>query len=165
MVGVLYAALGVVAVLGLLFVRAYTQRGSSVGRHSGDLAGERAEADRSQAEAAAEAAAHITRAAQAEAESMRRALEAEAEATRRAAKAEAQSVALDAEAIRSKAEIAAAEVLAQARRAAEDDAASLTAELREQSLQLRQQADDLAARDRRLDELEGRLTAEERRVN
>jgi len=164
MIGVLYAAIGVVLVLGLLFLRVYGQRGSKIGRHSGESAVERAEADRAHAEAATEAAAQITRAAQAEADSLRRALESEAEATRRAAKAEAHSVALDAEAIRSKAEIAAAEVLAQARRSAEDDAANLTAELRQQNAQLRQQTDDLAARARRLDEMEDRLIAEERRV-
>ena len=164
MVGVLYAAIGVLLVLGLLFVRAYSQRASTAGRHAGDAAG-LAEAERSHAEAASEAAAQITRAAQAEADSLRRALEAEADSVRRAAHAEAQSAALDAETIRAKAELAASELLAQTRRSAESDAAALSVEVREQSAQLRQQFDEIAARARRLDELEDRLSADERRID
>ena len=164
MVGVLYAALAVLLVLGLLFVKAYSSRGGA-DRLSGDALADRAELDRTQSEAASEAAAQVTRAAQAEVDSMRRALEAEAEASRRAARADAQSAALDAEAIRTRAEITAAELVAEARRMAERDAAALTAQLREQASQVREQADELAARARRLDDIEDRVTAEERRVN
>ncbi|MCW2496530.1 Rnase Y domain-containing protein, partial [Jatrophihabitans sp.] len=181
MVGVLYAAIGVVLVLGLYFVRAYASRPAAVpGRRSADgaaehpdessrvpgaeLAGQAAQAAAAQAAAAQAAAAQVAeaqaaaqRAAQADAEALRRALEAEADATRRAIRAEAQSAALDADAVRAKAAAAAAELLADARRIAETEAVTLTADLRSQ-------LNDLAERARRLDDAEDRLAATERRV-
>ena len=176
MVGVWYAAVAAAFVLGLLFVLAYSRRGSakpSANRSAAHAPGEQSAV--AQAETSGLAGADpvdagrpsepgyghdaITHRAQvhAETEALRHAAEAEAEATLRAARAEAQAATLEAHATRTRADAEAADILSEARSTAQQEVARLTAEAR------RLEA-DLAERDRRADELETRLEADQRRL-
>ena len=185
MVGVWYAAVAVVLVLGLLFIRAYTRRGG-FGRHAGGEAGngltdsahatneiagtpdtaapKDARPDGTASETGAQrsdgdAIAYRAR-IHAETEALRHAAEAEAEATLRAARAEAQSATLEAHATRTRADAEAGEILSEARATAQQEIARLTADARriESELDARlREADDSASRN----ELEGRRIASE----
>ncbi len=140
MVGVWYAAVGAVFVLGLLFVAAYVRRGR-------DAAPTRHHADTPEINAAS------TPATVQDGEVALVTATAEAEAIRRAARTEAESTGADARALLGKAEAEAAEILTRARTRAEHEAADTT-RAREQ----------IAAQSRELEESEARLSAEERRV-
>ncbi|MGH8861154.1 MAG: Rnase Y domain-containing protein, partial [Jatrophihabitantaceae bacterium] len=178
MVGVLYAAVGAAFVLGLLFVLAYSRRGSAEPRSDepgshrprradaveigprADLASGGAD-DGTRAEILprpydVEAVAHRAQ-VHAETEGLRHAAEAEAEATLRAARSEAQSATLEAHTTRTHADAEAAQILAEARAAAQQEVARLTADAR------RVEA-ELSARDRRADEADAKQDAEERRL-
>jgi ribonuclease Y len=141
MQGVWYAAVAAIFVLGLLFayVLSGSRRNASAhGRHGAQVP---APAD---IEAVAESARHLAQAeaaairevAQSEADALRRAAEAEAEARRRAAEAEAEAV----------------------RRTAEAQAASFMAEHA-------RTAQELGAREDRLDSAQARLDAEAARLD
>jgi ribonucrease Y len=147
--GVLYAAVGVVFVLGLLFVGAYHRRGlTSTPNRATDPSPERPAREVDAETAAAREAASAELAAR------RRAAEAEAEAIRRAAAAEAAAAQAESDVLVSRASNQATDILADARRRAEVDADRLTAELRVAER-------ELAARDTRLVEAEDGLTARE----
>lgn len=157
--GVLYAGIAAAFVLGLLFVLAYSRRGSTpTGRQVPPASAVNADA-LADARRAAEAEAAATRqAAQAEAEGLRRAAEAEAEATRRSARADAESVHAQVEATLAQAREQAAVLTGEARRAGAAEADKLTEEVR------RQQSAQ-ATRAARLDETEERLDARETRLD
>ena len=155
MVGVWYAAVAVVLVLGLLFLRVYSRR-AAPGRHAtGDDAGTRVAdtVDQSATSAPNADPAQI----HAETVALRHAAEAEAEATLRAARAEAQSATLEAHAARSRADAEASEILSEARSTAQQEIARLTAEARRIET-------ELDARLREADESAGRNDAETRRI-
>jgi ribonuclease Y len=162
MVGVWYAAVVAVFVLGVFFVRAYATRGGS---RPPAPAVPPASADVVVAETTrlpdhsydVEAVSHRAQ-VHAETEALRHAAEAEAEATLRAARAEAQSATLEAHSIRTRADIEAADILAQARTSAQEEVARLTVEARRLET-------ELAAQLRRVDETEARQEAEERRLS
>jgi ribonuclease Y len=93
--GVGYAAIGAVFVLGVLFIQAYSRRGSSApGRHSDAAASAAAEAAAVESEADA-----LRLRAGTEADALRRAANTEAEATRRAAQSELASARAEAAAL------------------------------------------------------------------
>jgi ribonuclease Y len=158
--GVLYAAIGVVFIVGLFFVDSYRRRGSGEARVATPDAADRqaavsestAYADSARRVAEAEAAS-IRQLAQNEADSQRRAAQAEAEAVRRAAESDAASAKAAAAGVRSKAEADAEGVLAAARRGAEAEVTRLTSALRDTER-------DLAAQAARLDETQQRLDAQ-----
>jgi ribonuclease Y len=161
MVGVWYAAVAAVFLLGLLFVYAYATRGRP-GRHAGahEVATTTAEAlpaevsgERSYDGEAVNHRAQV----HAETEALRHAAEAEAEATLRAARAEAQTATLEAHATRTRADAEAAETLAEARTTAQQEIARITGDARTIEA-------ELAARAREVDQTESRLEAEERRI-
>jgi ribonuclease Y len=167
MVGVWYAAVAVVLVLGLLFIRAYSARArAGGGRHSGT--GDPAEQSESAVVATTGATAEIERRAEhpdavieqakTQARVLREAAEAEAEATLRAARAKAQSLAVEAHASRTRADAEAANILAEARTTAQQEIARLTAEVRRAESELADQV-------RRSEQAEQRLQAEERRLS
>ena len=151
--GVWYAAVGAVFVLGILFIQAYSRRGSSAtGRHGSETADAAALAS---AETDAEA---TRRRAAAEADAVRRAAETEAEAVRRAARSELQSAQAEAESIRTRSAADAEAAIADGRRQGEAQAARLGAELdgaradlQAQSRQLQERESALAADGHRLD--------------
>jgi ribonuclease Y len=154
--GVWYAAIGVVFVLGLLFIAAYTRRGAvSSGRHERDAGPSQADTDTSAA--AAEVAA-LRQTAQVEADGLRRVAEAEAEATRRAARTEVDAARDQVSALLEQAREQAGALVAEARRADKLEADKLTEELH------RQHAAH-ASRVVRLDETEARLDSLESRLN
>jgi ribonucrease Y len=162
MVGVLYAALAVALVLGLLFIRAYTRRGTSARHGTGDTIAphnrQLGADDEHHTGTDAELVVPqrlgddaITHRAQvhAETEALRHAAEAEAEATLRAARAEGQSATLEAHATRTRADAEAGEILAEARTAAQQEIARLTADARRIETELTarlREADDAASR-------------------
>ncbi len=134
MTGVLYAAIAVVFVLGLLAAVLFSRRSDGRGRH--------AEAPEQSADW----------------DALRRAAEAEADAIRRAAQADAQTADADSRALRTRAETEAEQILATARRTAAQDVDTATAQLRRQREELdarRRELDDarvrLDAEERRLD--------------
>ncbi|HEX3335730.1 MAG TPA: ribonuclease Y [Jatrophihabitans sp.] len=160
--GVLYAGIGAAFLLGLVFVAAYSRRGTaSAGRHQSPVAGLSEDslvdplADARRA-ALADASA-LRLAAQAEAEGLRRAAEAEAEATRRGARADAETARRDIEASHAQTREQAAALMADAQRAGSAEAAKLTDELRRQQ-------EAYAARAARLDDTELRLDGREARL-
>ena len=172
--GVWYAGIGALFVLGLLFILAYSRRGSSpAGRHgsagpSGTGRAEQAEQAEHQAgsdTAASPASGHaakveaesVRQAAQAEADGLRRVAEAEAEATRRAVRAESEAARNQVETLLDQAREQAASLIAEGRRAGAAEAEKLTEELQ------RQHAAH-AARVARLDETEARLDSQESRL-
>jgi ribonucrease Y len=169
MVGVLYAAVVAVFVLGFFFIRAYSQRGGTAagsGRHSGSILADTPTSvevlpaevspapDRSYDGDAVSHRALV----HAETEALRHAAEAEAEATLRAARNEAQSATLEAHSTRTRADIEAAEILAEARTSAQEEVVRLTADARRIE-------SELAAQVRLADETEARHEAEERRLH
>jgi ribonuclease Y len=156
--GVWYAGIGAAFVLGLLFVIAYSRRGTPGGRQESraNLLTDDSIADARRA-AHAEATA-LRQAAQSEAEGLRRAAELEAEATRRAARADAESAHAQLEATLAQAREQAAALVADARREGAAQAERLTEELRRQ-----QSAQD--ARAARLDDTESRLDQRETRLD
>jgi ribonuclease Y len=163
MVGVLYAAVGAVFLLGLLFFLAYSRRGGApAARHSGTAV--RTETAEQSAAAQAEGDA-IRHAALTEADGIRRAATAEGDAARRAAQLEADTIRAQAEAARSKAdelrsqaEQQVAELLAEARRAGQAEAGKLTE-------QARRASDEIEARAARLADAEARLEAQAARTS
>ncbi|MEO9138730.1 MAG: ribonuclease Y [Jatrophihabitans sp.] len=161
MYGVLYAGIGAVFVLGLLFVFAYSRRsGAAQGRHGApsSVGGEEPTRVDATALAAAEAeAATLRHAAQADADGTRRLAEAEADATRRSARSEVDSARSQADTLLVQAREKAGSVLADARRDAAAHVDELTADLQ------RQQGTH-AARAARLDETEARLDNQETRL-
>jgi ribonucrease Y len=168
MVGVLYAAVAAVFVLGLLFVAAYSKRGrrSQVPGDSGSRAadfdaeiGDYVDATRRVAESEA---ASIRQLAQTEADNERKTAESEAEAIRRSAHSEAGMAESVAQGIRAKAESDAATIIAEARRAAEHEVDLLTAELRAAQRELGAQVDRLDRAQERLDQEAARLGREAR---
>jgi ribonuclease Y len=150
-----YAGIAAAFLLGLLFIVAYSRRGTPAGRHQNHAPDPVLDEARRAAHAEATA---VRQAAQAEAESLRRAAEAEAEATRRAARADADSTHNQVEAALAQAREQAAALLAEARRAGAEEARKLTEEMQ------RQQGAH-AARVARLDETETRLDARENRLD
>jgi ribonuclease Y len=160
MVGVWYAAVAAVFLVGLLFVYAYWARGrAAAGRHSEPAepaATITAEVLPAETGRDTDAVAHRAQ-VHAETEALRHAAEAEADATLRAARAEAQAATLEAHAIRTRADAEANETLAEARTTAQQEIARLTGDAR------RVEA-DLAARARDLEQTETRLDADERRI-
>jgi ribonuclease Y len=160
MVGVWYAAVAAVFLVGLLFVYAYWARGrAAAGRHSEPAepaATITAEVLPAETARDTDAVAHRAQ-VHAETEALRHAAEAEADATLRAARAEAQAATLEAHAIRTRADAEANETLAEARTTAQQEIARLTGDAR------RVEA-DLAARARDLEQTETRLDADERRI-
>ena len=158
MVGVWYAAVAAVFVVGLLFVLAYSRR-SSAGRHTVDAAPVEVVTTEQPAQPRSydsDAVAHRAQ-VHAETEALRHAAEAEAEATLRAARAEAQSATLEAHATRTRADAEAVDILAEARTTAQQEVARLTDEAR------RTEA-ELLTRTRELDDTESRLSAEHARL-
>ncbi|HZZ95751.1 MAG TPA: ribonuclease Y [Jatrophihabitantaceae bacterium] len=161
MVGVWYAAVAAVFLLGVLFVYAYSTRGRP-GRHAGTHDVTATTAEVLPAEVAPERGYDgeaVTHRAQvhAETEALRHAAEAEAEATLRAARAEAQAATLEAHATRTRADAEAADVLAEARTTAQQEIARITGDARAIET-------ELAARVREVDQTESRIETEERRV-
>jgi ribonucrease Y len=178
MVGVWYAGVAAIFVLGLLFIVAYSRRSDSSrgerqpAQHAAHAAAttepntEPAELEPA-VEVLAPEPAHprgydadaVTHRAQvhAETEALRHAAEAEAEATLRAARAEAQSATLEAHATRTKADAEASEILAEARATAQQEIARLSAEAR------RIEA-ELATREREFDDAETRQASEHARL-
>jgi ribonuclease Y len=155
--GVWYAAIGVLFVLGVLFIGAYARRGSGPA-HSAPLNDPARKAAATSAEAEIEAGRAASRQAmQAELASLHRAAEAEAEAVRRSAAADLAAAQAEADGIRARAESRAADVLAEARRSADAEVARLTEELRNAER-------DLAGQLARLDEAQSRLDARARSV-
>jgi ribonuclease Y len=187
MVGVWYAAVAVVLVLGLLFIRAYSARTrGGNGRHSGnaepgtqtDQAAAATQREAASAKPSAKAVPAASAAptasteveprsehpdaaieqAKTQARVLREAAEAEAEATLRAARAKAQSLAVEAHATRTRADAEAANILAEARSNAQQEITRLTAEVRRAEAELAEQV-------RRSEQAEQRLEAEERRLS
>jgi ribonuclease Y len=172
MVGVWYAAVAVVLVLGLLFIRVYSRR-ATPGRHAtpDDAATRAVDPSTTTLDAAAarkaaaddRATESPTQPADADAgghpetEALRHAAEAQAQATLRAARAEAQSATLEAHATRTRADAEANEILTAARATAQEEIARLTAEARRIET-------ELDARLREVDESAGRNEAETRRI-
>jgi ribonuclease Y len=155
--GVWYAAVGSAFVLGLLFIIAYSRRGSGPRRSAdsspapGSAAGEPTEFSSAEAHA-------LRQSAQAEADGLRRVAQAEAEAARRAARTEVDAARDQVATLLEQAREQAAALVAEARRAGKAEAEQLTDELH------RQHAAH-AARVVRLDETEARLDALEARLN
>ena len=164
MVGVWYAAVAAVFLVGVLFVYAYATRGrpGRPGRHAGAHEVATMTAEVLPAEVSTERSYDgeaVTHRAQvhAETEALRHAAEAEAEATLRTARAEAQAATLEAHATRTRADAEAAEVLSEARTSAQQEIARITGDARAIET-------ELAARAREVDQTESRLEAEERRI-
>ncbi len=158
-----YAAIGAGFLLGLLFIVAYSRRGSMVPRHGREAAAVPAAAalsavsepapagtDDAQRRASDHAAARA-------AEEARRGAELTAESTRRTAREELDATRKQIRSLLVDAQDEAAAHLAEARRAGQDEAGKLTAELQ------RQHAAH-ASRVARLDELESRLDVQESRL-
>jgi len=164
MQGVLYAAIGVVFILGLFFVDSYRRRGRMERVDAGDreamLEETAAYAESARRVAEAEASS-IRQLAQHEIDAQRRAAHAEIEALRRAAESDAASAAASAQGIRNKAVADADEVIAQARRSAEAEVGRLTSELREAEHAMAAQSRLLEETQQRLDAQAARLEAEE----
>ena len=164
MQGVLYAAIGVVFILGLFFVDSYRRRGRTERADAGDreamLEETAAYAESARRVAEAEASS-IRQLAQHEIDAQRRAAHAEIEALRRAAESDAASAAASAQGIRNKAVADADEVIAQARRSAEAEVGRLTSELREAEHAMAAQSRLLEETQQRLDAQAARLEAEE----
>ena len=164
MQGVLYAAIGVVFILGLFFVDSYRRRGRMERADAGDreamLEETAAYAESARRVAEAEASS-IRQLAQHEIDAQRRAAHAEIEALRRAAESDAASAAASAQGIRNKAVADADEVIAQARRSAEAEVGRLTSELREAEHAMAAQSRLLEETQQRLDAQAARLEAEE----
>jgi ribonuclease Y len=170
MSGVLYAAVAVVFVLGLLFIAAYARRDSSTtARHGRPDLGTQPDADRTGIAADPESdLAALRRSAQAEAEGVRRVAEAEAEATRRAARNEVQAARDQGTTILEQAREQAAALVAEARRSGRTEAEKLTEELHRQHAAHAARVVRLDETEARLDALEARLTqraAELQRLN
>jgi ribonuclease Y len=166
MIGVLYAAVAALFLIGLFFVDSYRRRGRQATRAngaagvSGFTASEAEDYLESTKRVAESEAASIRQLAQTEADAQRRAAEAEAEALRRAVRSDAATAATTAEGIRQKAEAEAAAILADARRAAEAEVAALTQKLRATEHELAQQAVRLDETQTRLDQQSSRLEQE-----
>ena len=164
MQGVLYAAIGVVFILGLFFVDSYRRRGRMERADAGDreamLEETAAYAESARRVAEAEASS-IRQLAQHEIDAQRRAAHAEIEALRRAAESDAASAAASAQGIRNKAVADADEGIAQARRCAEAEVGRLTSELREAEHAMAAQSRLLEETQQRLDAQAARLEAEE----
>ncbi len=156
--GVWYAGIGAAFVLGILFVYAYSRRGSAPGRHQSPAAPATDESQDDARRVAQTEASALRQAAQTEAEGLRRAAEAEADAIRRAARADADSAHAQVEATLAQAREQAAVLTAEARRAGAAEVDKLTDEVR------RQQSAQ-TARAARLDETEERLDARESRLD
>ncbi|MCL2781171.1 MAG: ribonuclease Y [Actinomycetia bacterium] len=170
MQGVLYAAIGVVFVLGLYFVDSYRRRGAAA---RGGAAGETgsaladgaedsalsAQAEVARRAAEADAAA-IRQLAKAESEGQLRAADAEAQAIRRAAEADAESARRSARTLREQADAETATLLAGARREAEAEVNRLTEELRRTERELVAQAAQLEDAQAELDVNSARVAAE-----
>jgi ribonuclease Y len=158
MIGVWYAAVGAVFVLGLLFIYVYARRAHQPqrGRHADADVGATPDAQPG-LQAAQQDAADARRRAQADVAALRQAAEADAESTRRNARTDAHAATLHAEAVRSRAEREAAELVADARRTADADADQRAAELRRSE-------DDFAARARRAEAEQQWLEDERARI-
>ncbi len=160
MVGVWYAAVGALFVLGVLFAWAYGSRGHAEprprhadGADPGRDAAPWSVTDRGDEHAYAAEAEATRRAAAAEAEAIRHTASAEAEAIRHAARADAESAGADSRALLGRSETEAGEIVALARRRAERERSAAD-----------QTRTELAAQLREVEQSEARLHAEERRV-
>jgi ribonuclease Y len=164
--GVLYAGIGAVFLLGLLFVAAYYRRGAATPPQHASRDGQTRPHPGAEARSASTAEVEaIRQAALTEADGIRRAATAEGEATRRAAQLEAESLRAQAEtarsraeSVRTEAEAQVAELLAEARRNGADEAGKLTE-------QARRLASDVETRAARVADAEARVEAQAARTN
>jgi ribonuclease Y len=165
--GVWYAAIGAVFVLGLLFVGAYSRRGSN-GKHTVLDAGtdsairnaEQQIATDSALRMAESEAASVRLAAQSDADAARRAAETEAAAIRRAAQVDAQALQSEAEAIRKSAQVRADELLADSARRADAEVARLTLDVQRRESELDAMANRAALTQADLDRRGAKLAAD-----
>ncbi len=164
MIGVLYAAVAALFLIGLFFVDSYRRRGrqpTGAQHAAASLAASEvddyAESTRRVAESEA---ASIRQLAQTESDANRRAAESESEALRRAARSDAATAAAAAEGVHRKAEAEAAAIVAEASRAADAEVAALTENLRVTERELAQQASRLDETETRLEQQSSRLEQE-----
>ena len=164
MIGVLYAAVAALLLIGLFFVDSYRRRGrqpTGAQHTSASLAASEvddyAESTRRVAESEA---ASIRQLAQTESDANRRAAESESEALRRAARSDAATAAAAAEGVRRKAEAEAAAIVAEARRTADAEVAALTENVRVTEREVAQQASRLDETETRLEQQSSRLEQE-----
>ena len=153
--GVWYAAVAVAFVLGVLFILAYSRRGTSARAAAGNDVAQASAAQSAAVRHAAQAEADaLRRAAESDADALRRAAESEAEATRRAARLDAES---EAGSTLATARQQAAAIVAEARRAGAEEVRTLTEAARREQ-------DTHAAQSARLAETVARLDAREVRI-
>ena len=164
MIGVLYAAVAALFLIGLFFVDSYRRRGRQPTRAQHAAASlaasevdDYAESTRRVAESEA---ASIRQLAQTESDANRRAAESESEALRRAARSDTATAAAGAEGVRRKAEAEAAAIVAEARRTADAEVAALTENLRVTERELAQHASRLDETETRLEQQSSRLEQE-----
>ncbi len=158
MVGVWYAAVGAVLLLGLVYVAAYARRskGESAARHPRARSPRVATAPTHSVSVAAGQSgpdAQLSPAPTAEIDAALQAASAEAASIRRIARAESESAGADSRALVKRAQSEAADIVAQARRRAEQESADAE----------RARA-ELASRTRELEQSQARLREDERRV-
>jgi ribonucrease Y len=161
MIGVLYAAVAALFLIGLLFVDSYRRRGRQPtgGQHTAAASEVDEYADSTRRVAESEAAS-IRQLAQTESVAHRRAAESECDALLRAARSDAATATAAAEGVRRNAEAEAAAIVAEARRTADAEVAALTESLRVTEHELAQQASRLDETETRLEQQSSRLEQE-----
>ena len=155
--GVLYAAIAVFGLLGLVFVTAYIRRGTAARGPDPARSQFDAAATESARRLAESEAASIRQSAQTEADALRRSAITEADAVRRAAVSDAASTKSSADALLAKSATDAEQALADARRLAASEVAELTENARRTSADLDVEVGRLQAAQARLEDDHARL--------
>jgi ribonucrease Y len=159
----LYALLGAIFVLGVLFIEAYRRKVAHPTPTAVATSETYLDASRDSARRVAEAeAASVRQLAQTEAEALRRTVATEVEAQRRAARSDANSLTAAAEAAVAKAERRAEELVAEATRRGELEHAALTEAARREERELALALERQAQQQSELDERASRLAREQR---
>ena len=159
----LYVLLGVVFVLGVLFIQAYRRKGVALDTDATAIV-ESANRDSARRVAEAEAVS-IRQLAQTEAEALRRSAATEADAVRRAARFDAANITAAAEAAVAKSERQADELIADAVRRGEAERERLTEQARRGERELELQLDKQAQHHSQLDDRAARIAAAESQLD